>query len=152
MVAGAGGTVVVPENAGVLHSQEYLRGVLGERAVENTLAYGQIAEKAGYHVMEAPTDHWVETLTGLGATGVEVVLVYTAGRPVQAHRLVPVLQVSDSGDSPDLDLVLGPNPEAWADQMLGQLLRVAGREYTPRLFGRGNTDFQFTRGLLGVSM
>ncbi len=152
VVAGAGGTVVVPENAGVLHSQEYLRGVLGERAAENTLAYGQIAEKAGYHVMEAPTDHWVETLTGLGATGVEVVLVYTAGRPVQAHRLVPVLQVSDSGDSPDLDLVLGPNPEAWADEMLGQVLRVAGQEYTPRLFGRGNTDFQFTRGLLGVSM
>ena len=27
-------------------------------------------EKPGFHVMEAPTDHWVETATGLGATGV----------------------------------------------------------------------------------
>jgi len=29
---------------------------------------------------------------------------------------------------------------------------AASREYTPKLFEAGNTDFQFTRGLLGVSM
>ncbi len=36
--------------------------------------------------------------------------------------------------------------------MLDIVAAVASREYTPRLFGAGNTDFQFTRGLLGVSM
>jgi hypothetical protein len=36
--------------------------------------------------------------------------------------------------------------------MLEAVAAVASREYVPRLFEAGNTDFQFTRGLLGVSM
>jgi hypothetical protein len=36
--------------------------------------------------------------------------------------------------------------------MLDTVAAVASREYTPKLFEAGNTDFQFTRGLLGVSM
>src|SRR5437588_324969 len=75
----------------------YLKVVLGGRLPAPTLAYGQSAQIPGFHVMEAPSDHWVETLTGLAATGVELVLVHTSGRPVQGHRLVPLLQVtSDS--------------------------------------------------------
>jgi hypothetical protein len=36
---------------------------------------------------------------------------------------------------------------------LTELIRaVAAREYTPRLYGQGNTDFQLTRGRLGISM
>jgi hypothetical protein len=36
--------------------------------------------------------------------------------------------------------------------MLETLAAVGSREYVPKLFEAGNTDFQFTRGLLGVSM
>jgi hypothetical protein len=36
--------------------------------------------------------------------------------------------------------------------MLDAVAAVASRRYTPGLFEAGNTDFQFTRGLLGVSM
>jgi len=31
-------------------------------------------------------------------------------------------------------------------------LEVASRQYIPKLFAKGNTDFQFTRGLLGISL
>jgi hypothetical protein len=51
----------------------------------------------------------------------------------------------------DLDLILTPGGD-WAAELLGAILGVAGRAYTPKLNARGNTDFQFTRGLLGVSM
>ena len=44
--------------------------------------------------MEAPTGRSVETLTGLAATGVELALIHTTGRPVQGHRMVPLLQVT----------------------------------------------------------
>ena len=81
-VVGSGGTVVVPERAALLSSPAYLQAVLGDRSVENTLAYGQAATESGLHVMEAPTDHWVETATGLGATGVEVMLAHVAGHPL----------------------------------------------------------------------
>jgi altronate dehydratase len=156
-VVGAGGTVVVPETAAVLSSRTYLDSVLGDRAVQNTLAYGQQAHKPGFHVMEAPTDHWVETATGLGATGVEIMVSHVAGHPLQAHRMIPLLQASSDPETlqshgDDLDVLLEDDPSSWADQMLRAVAAVASREYTPRLFAAGNTDFQFTRGLLGVSM
>src|SRR3712207_2632492 len=110
-VVGAGGTVVVPETAAVLRSEAYLGAVLGDRPVENTLAYGQAFEKPGFHVMEAPTDHWIETATGLGATGVELMLAHVSGRPLQSHRMVPLVQVSSDPETvrrhaDDLDRLL----------------------------------------------
>jgi altronate dehydratase len=156
-VVDSGGTVVVPERAAVLSSPAYLGAVLDAHPVENTLAYGGVATKPGLHVMEAPTDHWVETATGLGATGVEIMLAHVAGHPLQAHRMIPLLQASSDPETlrkhgEDLDVVLEGDPASWTEQMLEAVASVASREYTPRLFGAGNTDFQFTRGLLGVSM
>jgi altronate dehydratase len=158
-VVGSGGTVVVPERAALLSSPAYLEAVLGDCPVENTLAYGQAVPvgKQGLHVMEAPTDHWVETATGLGATGVEVMLAHVAGHPLQAHRMIPLLQASSDPETlekhaEDLDVLLENDASEWTEQMLGTVAAVASREYVPRLFEAGNTDFQFTRGLLGVSM
>lgn len=156
-IAGAGGTVVVPERASILRSPEYLRAVVGERNVENTLAYGQTANKPGLHVMESPTDHWIETATGLGATGAEMMLAHVSGRPLQAHRMFPLLQTSSDPETirnhaDDLDILLEGAPDEWTERLLDSVSAVASREYTPKLFGAGNTDFQFTRGLLGVSM
>ncbi|MDQ3251489.1 MAG: UxaA family hydrolase [Actinomycetota bacterium] len=158
-VVGSGGTVVVPERAALLSSPAYLEAALGDRPVENTLAYGQAVPvgKQGLHVMEAPTGHWVETATGLGATGVEVMLAHVAGHPLQAHRMIPLLQASSDPETlekhaEDLDVLLEDDASEWTEQMLGTVAAVASREYVPRLFEAGNTDFQFTRGLLGVSM
>ncbi len=156
-VAGAGGTIVIPERASVLSSATFLELVLGEQPVENTLTYGQAVKEPGLHIMEAPTDHWIETATGLGATGVEAMLAHVAGRPLQAHRMLPLVQASSSPETlrsyaDDLDVHLDGDPDDWTERMLETVAAVASREYVPRLFGAGNTDFQFTRGLLGVSM
>ena len=158
-VVGAGGTVVVPETAAVLSSGAYLDAVLGDQHARSTLSYGQAVREAGLYVMEAPTDHWVETATGLGATKIEVMLVHAAGHPLQAHRMIPLVQASSDEKTlqkhaEDLDTPLpegGPST-TWAEAMLRAVLATASREYTPKLYGAGNTDFQFTRGLLGVSM
>jgi altronate dehydratase len=159
VVANSGGTVVVPERAAVLSTPAYLEVVLGDIPVENTLAYGQAVPsgKPGLHVMEAPTDHWVETATGLGATGVEVMLAHVGGHPLQAHRMIPLVQASSDSETlekhaEDLDVLLEGDPSGWTEQLLETIAAVASRAYVPRLFEAGNTDFQFTRGLLGVSM
>ena len=143
-VATAGGTVVVPENA------TFMR--YGTRSVPTTLAYGQRVEKTGFHIMEAPTDQPTEILTGLGATGVDMALVHIVGAPLQSHVMVPLVQVStDSATQAtygaDLDL-----ETADVDDLLALVVKVASRQYTPKLHGKGNTDFQLTRGLLGISM
>lgn len=158
LIVGAGGTVVIPANASLLTSAEFLGATTAQAApLAPTIDYGERPRVAGLHVMTTPTDHWVESLTGLGATGVELVLVHVADRPVQAHRMIPVLQASSDpaistqfGD--DLDILLGDDPDQWADALLRAILGVAGREFAPKLNARGNIDFQFTRGLLGVSM
>ena len=148
-VVAAGGTVVVPENAGWL-SEVLLTDSL--ETLTPTLAYGQRVEKAGFHVMETPTDQPTETLTGLGAAGVDLALAHIVGAPLQSHVMVPLIQVStDSATQAtygaDLDL-----ETANVDDLLALIVKVASRQYTPKLHGKGNTDFQLTRGLLGISM
>ena len=143
-IVAAGGTVIVPENATFL--------CYGTRSVPTTLAYGQRVEKAGFHVMETPTDQPTETLTGLGATGVDMALAHIVGAPLQSHVMVPLIQVStdaatQSTYGADLDL-----ETADIDDLLALVVKVASRQYTPKLHGKGNTDFQLTRGLLGISM
>ena len=144
-VVAAGGTVVVPANATFLCSRN-------RQSVSTTLAYGQRVEKSGFHIMETPTDQPTETLTGLGATGVELALAHIVGAPMQSHVMVPLIQVSTNATTQanygaDLDLAT-----ADVNDMLALIVEVASRRYTPKLHGKGNTDFQLTRGLLGISM
>jgi altronate dehydratase len=156
-VVSAGGTVVVPANAGLLQSQPYLKAALGGGKPEASLAHGQSFENPGFYVMDAPTDHWVETLAGLGATGVELMLAHAGEHSMQGHPLVPLVQVSGSGPvlasyRGDLDLALEGDSEDWAQQLLHLLMEVASRRLAPKALSQGNTDFQITRGLLGISM
>ena len=151
---------MVPANASFLVSPVYLEAVLEGQKLRNTLAYGQAIGGAGLHIMETPTDHPVETLTGLGATGADLVLAHVVGHPLQSHRMIPLLQVTSDETTgavyaEDLDVTPSGEdwtPESFSSQMLDAILHVASREYTPKLYGKGNTDFQFTRGLLGLSM
>ena len=155
-VIAGGGTVVVPANAEwLLAISRQQSGVLladAHGTITPTLAYGQRVEKAGFHIMETPTDQQTETLTGLGATGVDLALAHIVGAPLQSHVMVPLVQVStDTGTQAnygaDLDLAT-----ADVDELLALIVEVASRQYTPKLHGKGNTDFQLTRGLLGISM
>lgn len=157
---GAGSTVIIPENATFLSVPAYREQVFEGHQIRNTLAYGQRVTEPGLHIMEAPTDHIVETFTGLGATGVDMIVTHGVGSPVQAHRMIPVLQATTDTATwttyrEDLDILPAQanwTPEQLALQIMESILQVASRQYIPKLFGKGNTDFQFTRGLLGISM
>jgi hypothetical protein len=155
-LAAAGGTVVIPENAALLGSRAFRETVLLEPdAVRPTLGYGDLAEHPGLHVMETPTENQTETLTGLGATGVSLMVFHVGRLPLQAHPMLPLVQVSAHPDvlrryRADLDLELGAeDDEARLADLIGQ---VASGEYAPKLFSRGVAEFQLTRGLLGLSM
>ena len=68
---------------------------------------------------------------------------------------MPMLQVAVGPADARLvgfDLALEGDPRAWGDALLAALSDVAGRRYVPKLFAQGDVDFQFTRGLLGVSV
>ncbi len=158
-VVEAGGLVVVPENAALLQSTAFTQALLRGEAFP-TLAYGQKAGRNGFHIMEAPTQNAVETFTGLAATGVEVMVAHVKGAPLQSHPMVPLVQFSTHPDTVqrqggNLDLSPGEEPlgpEALSSRLMERVCQVASRKYVPKLFGQGNTDFQLTRGLLGLSL
>ena len=154
-VVDAGGTVVVPDNAALVRHPAFTRN-LADGPAAPTLAYGEPVAVPGLHVMETQTTHWVETLTGLGASGVELVLAGVGVHPLAGHPMVPLLQVA-ADDLPvpfheDVDLILTGGPAAWREDVLDLIRKTAARTHTPRAAMLGNTDFQVTRGLLGVSV
>ncbi|MFD1676381.1 UxaA family hydrolase [Alicyclobacillus fodiniaquatilis] len=157
MIVGAGGTVVVPENSGLLSTPAYREDVLTSSDILPSLSYGEHARRDGFHVMETPTEHWVETVTGLAATGVELMIALVNRQPMQTHPFVPMLQMASEPTmqqayANDLDLSLTGDPANWIDQMLNRCKEIIEHRYTPRLYQQGNVDFQFTRGLLGISL
>ena len=156
-IAGSGGLVVSPANDALLTEPVFVDGGLVGIEPRPSLAYGERAPSPGLHIMESQTDHWTETLTGLAATGVELMLVHAGEHPLQGHPLVPVLQFSADGRvqaqfGQDMDIALGENPEEWPAQLLALLARAASRRHEAKARRQGNADFQFARGLLGVSM
>jgi hypothetical protein len=81
---------------------------------------------------------------------VDVIIAYVGEQSRQGHPLVPMLQIGASEKVPDVDL------SADAKDLVGGIIellpRITTGEHRPTAFQTQNTDFQMTRGLLGVSL
>jgi altronate dehydratase len=108
---------------------------------EATIDYGQPAPSHGLHVMRAPTEDLTEILSGLGATGVELIVLWNDGPPAQRHPFIPVLEINSRSF---------PQKAEAARDLLSLILRAASGETTAAL--PRHADFQITRGLEGVSL
>lgn len=144
--ANSGGLAVVAENCGVISFGE-----------GQSLAYGQRAGAPGVYRMKCPTDDLVESLTGLGATGVPLLLAWDSRALVPGNPLVPTLQMAEKGKLPepleaDADLLAELEPERIERQVISLLQRAAEGNYVPRSRTLGNTAFQITRGYTGISL
>jgi altronate dehydratase len=146
-VIASGGAVVVPES---FPGATEVFGAILDDTIKPTIGYGESAGTAGFHVMATPTRHFVETLTGLGATGVDVIIAYVGEQSRQGHPLVPMLQIGANETVPDID-AFGDAKDLIGD-IIALLPRITTGEYRPTAFRTQNTDFQMTRGLLGVSL
>jgi altronate dehydratase len=150
-IVAAGGTVVVSQAASLLQSPAYLAATLGGQPPAPSLAYGQTASAPGFYIMDTPSGHWVEILTGLGATGVEVLLAAPGAHPAQGHPMIPMLQLG-AATGAGFDWVSGGEAGYWAGELLELVADLASRRYTPARFALGDVDFQLTRGLLGLTV
>ncbi|MCB0212623.1 MAG: UxaA family hydrolase, partial [Anaerolineae bacterium] len=157
LIVAHGGTVVVPEQGGLLTNDHYRETLRDDSSNTPSLSYGQQPATPGFHIMEMPSTHWVETLTGLGATGVDRLVAYVAEHPLPSHPLVLLLQITADATlqqrfGEDIDLLLTGNNALWPEQILASVIAVVPRTTMPKLYRQGNIDFQITRGLLGVSL
>ena len=159
----AGATVVVPDNAGLPDSRRFREAVFPDGVMPGaSLAFGRPADEAGFHVMETPTENPVETFTGLGATGVDLMLCHIGRNPLPGHPMLPLVQVTADPAvaeryGSDLDRVLAPGrgPAGIVeivDLLAALVADVASCRYRPKLWSRAVTEFQLTRGRLGLSM
>jgi altronate dehydratase len=156
MIVAGGGTVVVPSTNRLASSRDFIEELKPELPPRPSLAFGQRPESPGLHLMEIPGDHWVETLTGVGASGVHFFCAHIGDRPRQGHPMVPVIQFTSlpevaSRFEADLDLVLQDSPEEGVLILLQTGVAAACGRITPRNWILRNTDFQMSRGLTGIS-
>ncbi len=155
-IVGRGGSVLIPESDALLANATFRSGALGPIVLHATLAYGQPMMQPGLHVVASETEHWVENLTGLGACGAHLALTVVSDHARQGHPLLPVIQVAEpslraSVASEDIDLFLtgdAPGDHAALEKLLAA---IAESSRTPAASAQGFVDFQFTRGLLGVT-
>ena len=155
----AGATLVIAENASWLADNAFTSALFEGGEWRASLAYGQPAETAGCHVMETPTENAAEVLTGLGGTGVEIMLAHIARAPLQSHPMIPLLQVSSDAQicerfAADLDVSLSREMTIplIEDSIASRIAATASRNYVPKLYSQGYSQFQLTRGLLGLSL
>lgn len=148
MIVAGGGTVVVPDKDNLLASPYAQK--LGLSSTSASLGYGQIIAQAGFHIMATPRQHWSETLTGLGATGIELMVAHVEEHPMAGHPLVPVLQFT-TGDSSAMDLDAIFAESNVSSDVLDLIVNTLNGTHTPKHQQMDNNDFQITRGLLGVS-
>ena len=152
----AGGSILLPLEDPLLQSEVFGEIVPGRVEIRPTLAYGQPMASAGVHIVDTESRHWVENLTGLGACGAQILVGAVSGHPRQGHPLLPVLQVaggvSDDRLNPEeVDLVLSPEPAGAAEALRRLVVDTAAHSHLPRAIRQGLTDFQITRGRLGVT-
>jgi len=156
-VVGSGGTIVIPGSDRLLKSSFLHDLGVSYGSSKATLPYGGSSRFAGLHLMDMPTDHWVERLSGLGASGAEMILAYTGHHPLQGHPLVPMIQIGSADDqrltsTDNFDLLASEDRETLLEDVYELLAKTASRTYVPKALRQGNVDFQMTRGPLGFSV
>ena len=154
-IAAAGGMVVIPARDALLQTAVFQTAV--RDTIAPTLAYAQPPTEPGLHIMSTPTANPTETVTGLGATGMEIVVAQVTKRPRLGHPLLPVLSVA--GETAvslalpsNMDVLLVGNEDDWAAQLLNIVAATLSGDYTPLANQQQNVDFQMTRGVLGISL
>lgn len=119
----------MPSTAPLLRTKTFADDLLNAQFQNATLGYGQFAARRGFHIMDAPSQHWVETLSGLGATGVEIILAYGEKFPSQAHPFIPTLQFtcaenSDDAAAQNFDVVLRGDARTCVEQLEESMLKM----------------------------
>ena len=106
--------------------------------------------------METQTTNWVETATGMGATGVDMILLGVENFPSSGHPMIPLLQIGTEAlplrFHEDVDLILTGDLDNCRRNILRLIIDIATQKSQARANQLSNIDFQVTRGLLGVSV
>lgn len=114
------------------------------------LEYGERVGELGLYRMECPTDDDLEIVTGLGATGAELMVVYAAELMVAGNPLVATIRVGVG--EVDLALQESDSAEEIAERLVRLMASVRRGEQGTVAERTRNVGFQITRGYEGISL
>mmetsp|Transcript_23514 Transcript_23514/g.51076 ORF Transcript_23514/g.51076 Transcript_23514/m.51076 type:complete len:935 (-) Transcript_23514:2215-5019(-) len=149
LVVSRGGVVVIPETSSVGIVER-----LSETKPRPSLAFGESIskdERQVVHIMETPTQDWLELITGLASTGVDLIIAF-CDKPRVAHMFVPVVQVGfhENRRVSDLDVVLDTSSDC-TGTLVETISNVLKHGKTKAMQNQ-HTGFQIARGHIGVSV
>lgn len=112
-----------------------------------------------YSCMQCPSNDWLECLSGLAATGVDVVVGWGCDHaPLVGHPFVPVIQAGTCPPNSDVLLTRHDQEEEQGSlekssfQLLSFIQQVIERQVQTKSQRSNNVGFQIPRGPLGVSV
>jgi len=105
----------------------------------------------------------VESVTGVAATGTEIMVTLLMGRqilrPTPSHPIIPLIRVAFPGDNSSkairdalesYDVSLTGETIQWSQTILQEIVDIASKKKQPKQLD--HSDFQICRGPLGISM
>ncbi|MCJ8329788.1 MAG: UxaA family hydrolase [Lentisphaeria bacterium] len=141
----ASGVNIVLANSDPLCTTASLQQIV-EEEIHSTLEYGQRVEASGLHIMESPGGNSIESITGFGACGVDLILNISE-RVIPSHPFIPIVQIAIKEETDDFDCSYKD-----ADALMQLIFEVAAMDYEPKLDSKGQSHFQLSRGYTGMSM
>ena len=146
-IVGVQGVVILCADDPLLQNESFINEA-GLDSTHANLHFANQPKQSGLYIMDRPSTHWVETLTGLGATGVDL-MIGLVKRPLPGHPFLPLLQ----SHTPQTSLDFATNGSTENLIEVGQLLQdTIDGVYTAVADQYQNQAFQVTRGRLGISL
>ncbi len=149
-IVSEGGQIFISASDPLLNSNSFIKQTLGDNSTRANLDYGQHASASGFYIVATESSHWVENLSGLGGCGAQLAVSIRGNTLRPNHPFIPVLQISEHLDPAESDMCLC-GTEADTQQLLESICKTISQKSTPLASHAKITDFQLTRGLLGIS-
>ncbi|MFK7848132.1 MAG: UxaA family hydrolase [Rhodothermales bacterium] len=144
------GSVVIPTVSDDDLHADFLTELGVSSEAGPTLHYAQRIQRPGFHIMAAPTTHVQELISGMGAAGVEILVVVSNDFAVPAHPFIPTIQIGDTSGV-DLDWCAVEDEDA-SNSLMEVLVQAWTGQYKPVNRTHEYQDFQISRGWTGISL
>ena len=153
----AGISVVLPTFTSLLQSKTFLTELFVDASIAPNIDAANIPKAPGVHIMETYSDHFVENMTVLGASGVQLFLTYADSVLPQGHPFIPMLRIcaSASDMSSRHTQVFDINALSsllWTEEVVDTIRDIQAGNFKRQAMLKEYVDFQIPRGPSAVSM
>ena len=154
----AGISVILPKSASLLQSKTFLTELFVDTGVAPNIAAANIPKVPGVHIMETHSDQFVENMTVLGASGVQLFVAYADSVLPQGHPFIPMLRICASGSDASLrqaqvfDVNALSSSLLWIEEAVDTIRDIQAGHFKVQAMLSEYVDFQIPRGPSAVSM